>query len=94
MIIFGKKLDKCFIHSVGELNVFFYDVLKKDERKDTFKLKSFAVQDEESLQSLLLYLVLFSMNPLITQGFFSLRASSSGRDFHSHYNVLYLNKAP
>ncbi|MCR5763238.1 MAG: AAA family ATPase [Treponema sp.] len=30
------------------MNVFFYDVLKKDERKDTFKLKSFAVKDEES----------------------------------------------
>lgn len=32
----------------GDLNVFFYDVLKKDERKDTFKLKSFSVKDEES----------------------------------------------
>lgn len=27
MIIFGKKLDKCFGHSVGELNVFFYGEL-------------------------------------------------------------------
>lgn len=32
----------------GDLNIFFYDVLKKDERKDTFKLKSFSVKDDET----------------------------------------------
>ena len=32
----------------GDLNVFFYDVLKKDERKDSFKLKSFSVNTDET----------------------------------------------